>query len=470
MPTTSTAYNTIVRITETIDGNGWEGTGVLLSPDEVLTANHLAYKNGNGGHVATDIQVVPGYQDGAAPFGTYTGTVAHYAEVTNEPIISFADMQTDYAIIHLSTPVIGGSIAKLGQDFDKGEVHITGYPLSAEGSLVDSIQTVSTDPNYSLYESTPLGAGSSGSPLWYASPDGTPNVVGLVSAVNGDTAYDLKLTAAKTAQINAWVKADDATLPPVTTTPVAANPVPVTPVVTPPVTPDPVTPSTPPAVTDPAPIAPVVTPPIAPQPTTPVVTPPVAQPPAFWQDVRDTMLSIADGKTGQTIADVFSKPYLGPVANIFDEYVNITTQNLNIAARLANAFIHTGSGNDAIAAHSGTNVLDGGTGSNFLCGGSGADTFFVDVRNAAADVWSTFSKMHSGDAATVWGVSAASWSDNGGTAGYQGLTMHAKGANGVNASLTIAGMSSTDMAAGKVSASFGHDSASGSDYLYVKVT
>lgn len=467
MAITSAAYNAVVRITETIDGQGWQGTGVLLSPDEVLTANHLAYKSGDGGHTATDIQVIPGYQQGAAPLGTYTGTVAHYSEVINEPIISYADMQTDYAIIHLSTPVIGASTMKLSPDFDNGQVHITGYPLAANGALIDTIQNISTDPNYSIYESTPLGAGSSGSPLWYYSPDGTANVVGLVSAVNGDVAYDVKLTASKAAQIDAWVKQDDAVLPPVTTTPVASNPVPVTPVVTPPVTPDPITPSTPPAATDPAPITPVVpvvTPPATtqPDPITPIVTAPVTPPPA--------PVSICDGISGQAIADALSKAYSGPVAGIIKEYIDITSHSLNITANLAGLFIHTGSGNDAIAAHSGTNVLDGGTGSNFLSGGAGADTFFVDARNAAADVWSTLAKMHSGDAATVWGVSGASWSDNDGTAGYQGLTMHAKGANGVNASLTIAGMSSADMATGKVSASFGRDNTSGSDYLYVRMT
>ena len=446
MPSTSTdamsaaaALNAVVRITETVDGAGWEGTGVLISPDEVLTANHLAYRSGNGGHIATDIQVVPGYQSGAAPLGTYTGTVAHYSAVTNEPIITYTDMQDDYAIIHLTTPVANATTLRLESDYAGGTVHITGYPLSANGSLIDSVQTVATDPSLTLYDSLPLGDGSSGSPVWHIGADGYASVVGVVSAVSADknTAYSAKLTASDVAQINAWVAQDD--------------PAPV------------VVPSEPPAT-----VPVVVLPPTEPtQPTAPTTPPSEPQQPVT---PAPATVNIADCKTGQAIADILSKAYHGPVAGVLEQYVNITPQSLAISANKGSLFIHTGSGDDAIAAHGGINVLDGGTGSNFLSGGAGADTFFVDARKAAADVWSTLTKLHSGDVATIWGISAASWADNGGAAGYQGLTMHAKGDNGANASLTLAGISQADMANGKVASIFGHDSVSGSDYLYVKVS
>lgn len=435
--TAANALNSIVRITETVDGNGWEGTGVLISPDEVLTANHLAYRSGDGGHTATDIQVVPAYQNGVAPFGTYTGTVAHYAAVTNEPIISYNDMQTDYAIIHLSTPVVNATVMHVQPDFAGGSVHISGYPLSANGALVDSVQTVATDPNYTFYDSKPLGDGSSGSPVWYVGADGLADVVGIVSAVSADgiTSYDAKLTAAAATQINAWVAADDAV--PVV---VATQPQPQPPVV-----------------------VPVVDPPIAPtQPTAPAVTPPPAQP-------ENPPAVMSDGSTGQQMPCP-SAVYAGPVAGIEHQIMAITARNLNILAAFGNLFIHTGAGNDAIQAHSGNNVLDGGTGSNFLTGGTGHDTFFVDARNAAADIWSTVRGFKAGDAATLWGVNAATpaqWADSQGATGATGLTLHAGGAGGPTASITLAGFSRADMASGKVSATFGHDTASGSDYLYL---
>lgn len=475
----SLPYNAIVRITETIDGNGWQGSGVLISPDEVLTAGHISYKSGNGGHVAENIEVVPNYQQGSEPFGAYVGTVAHYIPVINEPYITYDGMSQDYSIIHLSKPVIGGSVMTLSPDFAGGQVHVSGYPLSANGALIDTVQTIASDPNYTIYESTPLGEGSSGGPLWNYGADGTAQLYGVVSAVSGDTAYDVKLTAAKVAQIQTWVAADDASL--VATGPVAppvvvqqpptppANPDPVPVVSTEPVVvPPPVSPPLPP----PAPVTPdpvpVVTLPATVDPAlvTPVVLTPVDHPPA----PTTPPVSICDA-TGKEIADILSKAYSGPVQGLLKQYVDTAAHGLNIAANVAGWFIHTGQGDDAVALHSGANVVDGGAGSNFMSAGTGLDTFFVDARNLAADTWATVSKFHSGDAATVWGVSAGSsidWTDGAGASGYKGLTMHSHDASGKNASFTLAGFTKADMAAGKLQASFGHDVASNSDYLYVK--
>ncbi len=55
-------------------------------------------------------------------------------------------------------------------------------------------------------------------------------------------------------------------------------------------------------------------------------------------------------------------------------------------------------------------------------------------------------------------------------AGATGLTLHAGASGSPTASITLAGFSAADRASGKVTASFGHDTASGSDYLYVHVS
>lgn len=115
------------------------------------------------------------------------------------------------------------------------------------------------------------------------------------------------------------------------------------------------------------------------------------------------------------------------------------------------------------------NVVDGGTGSNFLSGGTGTDTFFVDARGAVQDTWSTVTRFHSGDAATLWGVSPSAtminWSDGGGATGYTGLTLHASAAGQPTASITLAGFSQADLASGRLTTSFGHNG--GGDYLYL---
>ena len=202
--------------------------------------------------------------------------------------------------------------------------------------------------------------------------------------------------------------------------------------------------------------------------TTQPVTPP---PPPTTQPSVNPPVLISDGTTGQPVTTIAAQPYAGPVAGIAQQVVAVSPQSLNILATAPNLFIRTGSGTDAIQALSGTNVLDGGTGSNFLTAGAGADTFFVDARGAAADTWSTVAKFGAGDAATLWGVSAATpqqWADGQGAAGATGLTLHAGAAGGPTASITLAGFTAADLAGGKVSASFGRDAASGSDYLYLR--
>lgn len=179
---------------------------------------------------------------------------------------------------------------------------------------------------------------------------------------------------------------------------------------------------------------------------------------------------ITDTSTGISSAAA-GIPYTGPVSGLQSEYINLTADNLNIAAATPNVFIHSGSGEDAIAALAGTNVLDGGTGSNFLTGGSGSDTFFVDDRGPLADIWSTVVNFHAGDAATVWGVTpqdfALNWVDGAGTAGFTGLTLHATAPGVPTASLTLTGYSSGDLSSGRLSVTFGTDAGSGSKYMYI---
>jgi len=181
-----------------------------------------------------------------------------------------------------------------------------------------------------------------------------------------------------------------------------------------------------------------------------------------------------DTTTGQALPSAV-QAYTGPVSGLQNEYINITTDSLNISVSTPNWFIHSGAGNDAIAVSSGTNVLDGGTGSNFLTGGSGTDTFFVDDRGPAADIWSTANNFHAGDAATIWGITPQdfdlTWVDGQGAAGYTGLTLHATASGEPTASLTLVGFTSADLTNGRLTVSFGTTAATGgvpgSAYMYV---
>jgi Ca2+-binding RTX toxin-like protein len=149
------------------------------------------------------------------------------------------------------------------------------------------------------------------------------------------------------------------------------------------------------------PPAPTPTPTLAPTQPTPSGTPvaPVAP-------VAQTNFTVTDTTTGTTSLQP-GTPYSGPVAGLTNEIVMTTPDSLNITATTPNSFIHTGAGNDAISVSAGANVLDGSTGSNFLSGGSGDDTFFLDDRGPSADLWSTVVGFHTGDTATIWGVTQA---------------------------------------------------------------
>lgn len=186
-------------------------------------------------------------------------------------------------------------------------------------------------------------------------------------------------------------------------------------------------------------------------------------------------LSVTDTTTGQP-QQSNPQPYTGPVAGVTDEFVTTTSDSLNVAVTTPGWFIHTGSGNDAITVSSGTNVLDGSTGSNFLTGGSGDDTFFVDDRGPTSNIWSTVNNFHSGDAATVWGVTPSdftlTWLDGQGAAGYTGLTLGASSTGKPTANLTLVGYTSADLADGRLTVSFGTTPATGgvpgSSYMLIQ--
>lgn len=184
----------------------------------------------------------------------------------------------------------------------------------------------------------------------------------------------------------------------------------------------------------------------------------------------EAILSVADTTSDQALPAA-SSTYTGPVAGLQTQYIDDSSDNLSVTVNTDNWFIHTGSGEDAIGVAGGTNVLDGGTGSNFLVGGSGTgfDTFFVDDRGATAPIWSTVVNFHAGDAATVWGVTAAdfslTWLGNQGAGGYTGLTLTAASADAASASLTLAGFTPSDLTNGKLSVTFG--TSAGNPYLYI---
>jgi serralysin len=201
--------------------------------------------------------------------------------------------------------------------------------------------------------------------------------------------------------------------------------------------------------------------------TAPALTVPDASTPSCF--------SLTQPATGVSTTDNGSS-YSGPVSYLQRQFIFSGNGSVAINASVANAFVHGGASDDAIAVTAGSNVLDGGTGSNFLVGGSGADggvdTFFVDGRGGGV-TWSTVVDFHHGDQLTIWGFvpnqSTQQWVDRDGAAGYQGLTLHSElggTGTGVNASATLAGLSTSDIQ--KLTITTG--TVSGNPYMLIQFT
>ena len=173
--------------------------------------------------------------------------------------------------------------------------------------------------------------------------------------------------------------------------------------------------------------------------------------------------------------------YAGPVTGLSNEIIIATADNINVTAEIPNVFIHTGGGDDAldVSKVNGNNILDGSTGSNFLVGGTGTDTFYLDDRNPTASIWSTIVNFHSGDNATVWGVTPGDFNvtwvgDTQGAVGFTGLTGDFASTGKPMASITLAGLTSADLINGKLAISFGTTGnlpgLPGSSYMLIHAT
>ena len=134
-------YSAIVYIRDTLGGQNFQASGVLLSPDEVLTASHVVYSQSAG--TATNIVVTPGYDAGSSPFGSAFANYVHTVGISDSNgLLSFADSQYDYAVIHLSHPIASAGTMGLLANFGGGAVHATGYPASSGGRMTDIVETV----------------------------------------------------------------------------------------------------------------------------------------------------------------------------------------------------------------------------------------------------------------------------------------------------------------------------------------
>jgi V8-like Glu-specific endopeptidase len=125
-------FSAVVKLIVTFpNGKTGEGTGALIGPDKVLTADHVVFNESFGGH-ATEVEVLPGYSDDYQSCGrTYMASLKHGAHNG-----CHAGADCDVAII-TTRDRMGCNTGWFGfKQFDHdsiGDVFIAGYPGDLNG-------------------------------------------------------------------------------------------------------------------------------------------------------------------------------------------------------------------------------------------------------------------------------------------------------------------------------------------------
>lgn len=191
--------NCLLLIT-TSNGNTAYGTGWLMGPRLVITAGHCVHE-GDDGDFYRQIEVIPGTDGSAAPFGSRVSTNFRAAELWK----SAGKRSHDYGAILLDQPFDGAPfirqpVVKSDVELSTGEVELAGYPfdkLPQQWFDSDPISQVRTDIiRYNL----DTFAGQSGSAVTHGGA-----VVGIHN-YGGCNNSATRITPAVLMQLSAWLE------------------------------------------------------------------------------------------------------------------------------------------------------------------------------------------------------------------------------------------------------------------------
>jgi V8-like Glu-specific endopeptidase len=212
-------WQSVVYIESTFpDGYLSSGSGVMVGPNDVLTASHIVYNAQHGGQ-ATNVTVTPAFDPSPleAPFGTTPVSWLNYFTdfdpdgdgvlLAGNGAAGFGGSEHDVAVLGLNVP-LGNYTNWMGLDpnFTSGFINVTGHPAIYGSNMMNDYGYVQQDTVDSfIYTSgLELHPGNSGGPLWYTADNGLPYVVGTVSSAFA--AYDV---SADYDTVSGWIAGND---------------------------------------------------------------------------------------------------------------------------------------------------------------------------------------------------------------------------------------------------------------------
>jgi V8-like Glu-specific endopeptidase len=190
---TTFPYSAITYIEVTFP-NGFRarGSGVVIGPNDVLTAMHVVFDATQGGW-ARSITVMPGADTSPRqlPYGSYSDWGKVNGRTTNwdsngDGMLYDSEAQWDLAVIGMKSPIGDQTgwipVVSLPNDFYGVMV---GYPARGTGMMAESVFADASSV-YGVYDiRSDLGPGASGGPLLYTS-GGATYVAGVLSSGAGN--------------------------------------------------------------------------------------------------------------------------------------------------------------------------------------------------------------------------------------------------------------------------------------------
>ncbi len=191
------------------DGSVTQGSGVLIGPNDLLTAAHVIYREEYGGWV-TQVQVTPGRYLDKRPHGVLEATsisvpiewrvdgllAYDYGFITLDSSAGYITGWFNYGYVDETVTFVGHEMVTLGYPYDKG-----GDVLYYNNGTIDRIDG---DILY-FTDDLDIMPGQSGSPLIYDN-DGSYIVLGVVShqLISPDENGIISLTEESVSQIQGW--------------------------------------------------------------------------------------------------------------------------------------------------------------------------------------------------------------------------------------------------------------------------